>query len=255
MHGGRATSLGLSPIPPRWSGPAAGVRRSASARGSGGSPTGLPKPSARPPGWAKSVDAHEAGARQSGLDLRGQPLFRVPTPASAARMRCGEAHRPPSGPVCPAQSDRHPGGQAVAAPCPGRAGGGLMAPPRKVLMTADCVGGVWTYALQLAAELGKRSIEVTLVVMGGKPSPDQAADAARLRNLHLIGTDFRLEWMSAPEADLRLAGELLLELEAEQRPDLVHLNGYCHAALPFSAPVLVAAHSCVPSWWRACRGT
>ena len=126
--------------------------------------------------------------------------------------------------------------------------------PRKVLMSADSVGGVWTYALQLAAELGKRGVEVTLVVMGGKPSPDQAREAAGIKNLSLIGTDLRLEWMSDPEADLQVAGDLLLELEAERRPDVVHLNGFAHATLPFAAPVLVVAHSCVGSWWRACRG-
>lgn len=122
-------------------------------------------------------------------------------------------------------------------------------------MTADSVGGVWTYALQLASELGRRDVEVTLVVMGGKPSPDQAREAAEIKHLSLIGTDLRLEWMSEPDADLEISGRLLLELEAEQRPDIVHLNGYAHAALPFTAPVLVAAHSCVPSWWAACRGT
>jgi glycosyltransferase involved in cell wall biosynthesis len=126
---------------------------------------------------------------------------------------------------------------------------------RKVLMTADSVGGVWTYALQLAAELGARGVEVTLVVMGGKPSPDQAREAAAIPNLSLIGTDFRLEWMSDPDADLIMAGEVLLELESEQRPDIVHLNGFYHATLPFSAPVLVVAHSCVSSWWQACRKT
>ncbi len=56
-------------------------------------------------------------------------------------------------------------------------------PIRKVLMTADSVGGVWTYALQLASEFGERGIEVTLVVMGGKPSPDQAREAGAIKNL------------------------------------------------------------------------
>jgi glycosyltransferase involved in cell wall biosynthesis len=120
-------------------------------------------------------------------------------------------------------------------------------------MTADSVGGVWTYALQLAGELGKHGVEVTLVVMGGKPSPDQARQAAELKTLSVLGTDFRLEWMSEPEADLELSGQLLLDLEAEQRPDIVHLNGFSHAALPFQAPVVVVAHSDVSSWWQACR--
>ncbi|MYZ49356.1 glycosyltransferase [Rhizobiales bacterium L72] len=121
-------------------------------------------------------------------------------------------------------------------------------------MTADAVGGVWSYAIELTRQLARRDVEVTLVVMGEKPSIDQAREAAALPNLSLIGTDFRLEWMRDPEADLQLAGELLLEIEAEQRPDVVHLNGYAHAVLPFSAPVLVVGHSCVSSWWEACRG-
>jgi glycosyltransferase involved in cell wall biosynthesis len=35
---------------------------------------------------------------------------------------------------------------------------------------------------------------------------------------------------------------------------LVHLNGYAHAELEFGVPVLVTAHSCVQTWWRAVHG-
>ena len=57
------------------------------------------------------------------------------------------------------------------------------------------------------------------------------------------------------EGDLRRSGELLLALEHEFQPDVVHLNTYWHASLPLRAPRLVVAHSCVTSWWKACRGT
>jgi glycogen synthase len=125
--------------------------------------------------------------------------------------------------------------------------------PERVLMTADSVGGVWAYSLELARQLGRRGVEVTLFTMGGKPDAEQVREAADIANLSLIGTDLRLEWMPDSRRDLDLAGEMLLELEAEQQPDIVHLNNYCHAVLPFQAPVVVAAHSCVPTWWRACR--
>jgi glycosyltransferase involved in cell wall biosynthesis len=46
-----------------------------------------------------------------------------------------------------------------------------------------------------------------------------------------------------------------LTLERLLAPDVVHLNGYCHAALPWRVPALVVAHSCVLSWWRAVKGT
>ena len=35
---------------------------------------------------------------------------------------------------------------------------------RSVLMTADAVGGVWTYAMELCAALGGRGVRVALVV-------------------------------------------------------------------------------------------
>ncbi|SEQ91532.1 Glycosyltransferase involved in cell wall bisynthesis [Faunimonas pinastri] len=125
--------------------------------------------------------------------------------------------------------------------------------PRRILMTTDSVGGVWTYSLDLCRELSRRNIDVTLVVMGGKPNREQMRDAEFLSNVSLIATDLKLEWMQGAEDDLRIADELLIELEAERQPDIVHLNGYHHAALPFQAPVLAVAHSCVTSWFRACR--
>jgi glycosyltransferase involved in cell wall biosynthesis len=38
------------------------------------------------------------------------------------------------------------------------------------------------------------------------------------------------------------------------QPDVVHLNGFAHGALPWRAPVVVAAHSDVVSWWWAVHG-
>ena len=42
---------------------------------------------------------------------------------------------------------------------------------RHVLMTADAVGGVWTYALDLCRGLGTRGVHVSLVVLGPPASP------------------------------------------------------------------------------------
>jgi glycosyltransferase involved in cell wall biosynthesis len=64
---------------------------------------------------------------------------------------------------------------------------------------------------------------------------------------------YRLEWMDDPWSDVQQAGEWLLYLEETVHPDVIHLNGYMHAALPFKAPTLVVAHSCVVSWWKAVK--
>jgi len=119
-------------------------------------------------------------------------------------------------------------------------------------MTADAVGGVWCYALELARALAP--IHFVIATMGPPPSADQRREAAAIANLTLEESSFRLEWMEDPWADVADAAEWLLALEQIHQPDLIHLNGYCHAALPWRAPCLVAAHSCVLSWWQAAKG-
>jgi glycogen synthase len=121
-------------------------------------------------------------------------------------------------------------------------------------MTADAVGGVWTHALELAAALAPHDAQVALAVMGPPPSAAQRTAATAVPNVTLVEGSFRLEWMDDPWDDVARAGEWLLGLEEQIRPDVVHLNGYAHGALPWRAPALVAAHSCVLSWWRAVKG-
>lgn len=128
------------------------------------------------------------------------------------------------------------------------------AAPRRVLMTADTVGGVWTYCVELAAALAARGVEVVLAAAGGEPDEAQRAAAAAIPGLVLHASDARLEWMEDPWADVDRTGERLLDLAADLRPDVVHLNDYSHGALPWPAPALVVGHSCVCSWFEAVRG-
>jgi glycosyltransferase involved in cell wall biosynthesis len=121
-------------------------------------------------------------------------------------------------------------------------------------MTSDTVGGVWTYALELARALGKQDVEVALATMGAALRAEQKAEAQALPRLQVFESEFRLEWMEDPWEDVDCAGEWLLDLEAEVRPDFIHLNSFTHGALPFRGPKLVTGHSCVLSWWKAVRG-
>jgi glycogen(starch) synthase len=123
----------------------------------------------------------------------------------------------------------------------------------KVLMTTDALGGVFTYCVQLASSLAPLGVEVLLASMGRPLSPEQRAQV-RAAGAQVVESDFRLEWMDEPWADVERAGEWLLELERQARPHLVHVNGYAHAALRWRSPALAVAHSSVCSWWRAVRG-
>ena len=125
----------------------------------------------------------------------------------------------------------------------------------RVLMTTDAVGGVWSYALELARSLGTTGgTETVLAVLGPPPGPSQRREAAGIPGLQLEMHPGRLEWMAGAWADVEADGAWLLELEAQCAPDVVHLNGYAHGALPFVSPTLVVAHSCVLSWWQAVKG-
>jgi glycosyltransferase involved in cell wall biosynthesis len=119
-------------------------------------------------------------------------------------------------------------------------------------MTTDTLGGVFSYATTLASWLSSQGVAVTLATMGAALTPAQRA-AAECAGARVRESAYRLEWMHEPWEDVRRAGDWLLALERELRPDVVHLNGYAHAALDWRAPVRVVAHSCVFSWFRAVR--
>ena len=120
-------------------------------------------------------------------------------------------------------------------------------------MTADPIGGVWNYALELCGALQEYNTRVALATLGRRLSESQRAQVDSLGNVTLHESDFRLEWMPHPWDDLLTAGEWLLRIEREFRPDVVHLNHLVHADLPWSAPVISIGHSCVLSWWAAVR--
>ena len=124
----------------------------------------------------------------------------------------------------------------------------------KVLMTADAVGGVWTYALELAEGLAEHDVEVLLALLGPPPSAEQRRELARSSVAGWAHRGFALEWMAGAEEDLGRTAWWLLELCDAARPDLLHLNGYGVAAAPTPVPKLVVGHSCVLSWHEAVYG-
>ena len=121
-------------------------------------------------------------------------------------------------------------------------------------MSVDTVGGVWTYALDLADAMAARGVTVSLATMGPGMSADQRSAVAESPVAGVHESSFALEWMADPWADVDRAGQWLLALEDDLQPDVVHLNGYVHGALDWRAPAVVAAHSCVLSWWWAVYG-
>ena len=124
----------------------------------------------------------------------------------------------------------------------------------RVLMTVDAVGGVWQYALHLAGLLATRNTRVLIATMGPEPAVAQRELVEHIPGVSLCTSTFKLEWMPNAWHEVDKAGEWLLALASKWRPDVIHLNGYVHASLPWGGPTVVVAHSCVRSWWEAVHG-
>lgn len=124
----------------------------------------------------------------------------------------------------------------------------------RVLVTADAVGGVWQYSLDLARGLGQHGIEVVLPVLGPSPTAAQAAAAAAIPNLTLLDTGLPLDWLATDRASLRKAGEAVAALAVRHQVDVVQLNTPALGAeVSFGVPVLAVAHSCLATWWGSVK--
>jgi len=123
-----------------------------------------------------------------------------------------------------------------------------------VLMTADAVGGVWQYALDLAEGLRPHGIETTIAVLGPAPTGDQRA-MAEASGAELVLTDLPLDWTAAKPDEVEKAGQAIASIAEQIQPDLVHLNSPALAAgARFDVPTVAVCHSCVATWWEAVKG-
>ena len=120
-----------------------------------------------------------------------------------------------------------------------------------ILVTADTLGGVWTYTRELVTGLVRRGIKVTLVSFGDIPSAAQTRWLDALPQVDFRTTAFKLEWMQDSEADMEASSEYLSQVIDETRPDLLHFSQYYYGSLPVDLPKVVIAHSDVLSWWSA----
>jgi glycosyltransferase involved in cell wall biosynthesis len=123
-----------------------------------------------------------------------------------------------------------------------------------VLMTADAVGGVWQYTLDLSEGLRPCGVRTTIAVLGPPPSADQQA-LAEATGAKLILTGLPLDWTAHSRHEVEEASRTIARIAAQIRPDLLHLNSPALAAnAPFDVPVVAVCHSCVATWWQAVKG-
>ncbi|RWX75198.1 glycosyltransferase [Neorhizobium lilium] len=120
-------------------------------------------------------------------------------------------------------------------------------------MTIDAVGGVWRYAMDLAAALRPLGFEFMFAGLGPQPSEEQRQEASALGPL--LWLDLSLDWMVKEERDLAEVGPRIAEVARAEKVDILHLNLPSQAALlDTDLPVVVMSHSCVVTWFAGVRG-
>lgn len=125
---------------------------------------------------------------------------------------------------------------------------------KSICMTADALGGVWQYALELSAQLAEHGDRVTLALIGPAPSPEQREEASAVPGLRLEVTDQELDWLADGPKPVRRAARAVSALAERVQADVVHCNSPALAdAARFPAPVVSVAHGCLSTWWNAAR--
>ena len=123
----------------------------------------------------------------------------------------------------------------------------------RLLMTTDAIGGVWTYALELAEALADDEVETVLAVVGPAPDDAQRAAVARTPTIKLIETGLPIDWTCTAPAPVRAAGKAITRLAADERVDLIHHNVPALAVAASALPSIAVAHGCVATWWQGAR--
>lgn len=126
--------------------------------------------------------------------------------------------------------------------------------PRRVLMTVDAVGGVWRYAMDVGCGLRAEGVDIVYAGFGPRPDTVMVREAEENGELHWF--DAPLDWLADGESELAAIPGMIAGLAEARHVDLLHLNLPSQAArLETDLPVVVAAHSCVATWFATMRGT
>lgn len=120
-----------------------------------------------------------------------------------------------------------------------------------ILMSADALGGVWQYTLDLAAGLTRRGASVSVALMGPAPDPERIARAEASSGARILATGLPLDWTAETAGEVCDASAALARLAEKIDADLVHLHSPALALADFAVPVVAVCHSCVATWWAA----
>ena len=122
-----------------------------------------------------------------------------------------------------------------------------------ILMTLDAVGGVWRYALDLAAGLRAHGVRCAFLGFGPEPGAEARDEAEALGPLDW--SDCPPDWLAPGPHALDAGPQAIADSARRHRVDLIQLSAPSQAAsLKVPVPVVSVVHSCLPTWFAAVRG-
>ncbi len=126
--------------------------------------------------------------------------------------------------------------------------------PRRVLMTVDAVGGVWRYAMDLAAAMRDCGVEPLDRRPRPQPSPEQRARGKRHRPARMDGSSRSTGCRRRERARPRAAPPVRIALR--HSVDLLHFNLPSQAArMTAELPLVNHVAFLRASWFAAVRGS
>ena len=129
----------------------------------------------------------------------------------------------------------------------------------RLLLTTDCVGGVWTFTEELSRGLLRAGHAVGLVSLGRLPSQAQRRVVDGFaeefgQSFAYLASEAPLEWMDGNERAWEDGSAAVMKMMYGFEPEVIHSSQFCFGQLETGLPVLVTAHSDVLSWAEACLG-
>ncbi|EAQ02260.1 putative glycosyltransferase protein [Pseudooceanicola batsensis HTCC2597] len=123
----------------------------------------------------------------------------------------------------------------------------------RILMTLDAVGGVWRYAVDLAAALAEEGCEIVFAGFGPEPDTTQRDEARGIGPLEWGAAP--LDWLASGPGDLDGAPGWLMQVAERHGVDVLHLNQPTLAAgLRGRTPCVAVTHSCLATWFGTMEG-
>jgi len=118
----------------------------------------------------------------------------------------------------------------------------------RILINTSSSGNDYIFSIDLAKSLQNLGVEIFLAVTGVPLNDEQKTE---LKQFDYAYANYKQDWMENPGTDLLEAGQWLMKIKTNFKPDLVHLNSMLFGILPWNVPVVTVIHTCMVSRSKA----